>query len=129
MIISRMAWTWRMSPTHCAIVFAVAALAGCTNLLEQREAYLRQFIGQPDSALVQQMGVPNRSYETGGVKYLAYDEHRIDIVPGPPTFAPTYMGWYNGGFPPQVVELTCETTFQVSGGTVRAFTLRGNACG
>jgi hypothetical protein len=104
-------------------------MAGCTNQLSQREAYLSQFIGQPDSALVQQLGVPNRSYETGGVKYLAYDEHRIDVVPGTPSFGPFYMGWYNGGFPPQVIELNCETTFEVSAGTVKAFTLRGNACG
>jgi hypothetical protein len=118
-----------LCPTQHAILLAAATLAGCTNQLAQREAYLRQFIGQPDSFLVQQMGVPSRSYETGGVRYLAYDERRIDIVPGPPSFAPFYMGWYRGGFPPQVVELTCETTFEVSGGTVRAFTLRGNACG
>jgi hypothetical protein len=118
-----------MSPGRRAILLAVAVMAGCTNQLAQREAYLSQFIGQPDSALVQQLGVPNRSYETGGVKYLAYDEHRIDVVPGTPSFGPFYMGWYNGGFPPQVIELNCETTFEVSAGTVKAFTLRGNACG
>jgi len=129
MIRARIALLPGMSPLYRAILLAVAALTGCTNLLEQRQAYLSQFVGQPDSALVQQMGVPSRSYETGGVKYLAYDEHRIDIIPGSPTFAPFYMGWYGAGFPPQVVELTCETTFEVSDGTVKAFTLRGNACG
>ena len=119
----------RMSATRRAILLAVSALAGCTNQLAQRQAYLSQFIGQPESALVQQMGVPNRNYETGGVKYLAYDERRIDIIPGPPTYAPVYLGWYGAGFPPQVVELTCETTFEINAGTVKAFTLRGNACG
>jgi hypothetical protein len=118
-----------MFATRRFILLAVAALASCTNQLAQRQAYLSQFIGKPESALVQQMGVPNRSYETGGVKYLAYDEHRIDIVPGPPTYAPFYLGWYGAGFPPQVVELTCETTFEISAGTVKTFTLRGNACG
>lgn len=126
---SRMVWAPRSSPMHRPVLLAVAALAGCTDQLAQREAYLGRFIGQPDAVLVQQLGVPSRSYETGGVKYLAYDESRVDIVPGPPTFAPFYTGWYNGGFPPQVIELTCETTFEVSAGTVKAFTLRGNACG
>jgi hypothetical protein len=112
-----------------ATLSAAIALAGCTNQLAQRQAYLSQFVGQPESALVQQMGVPTRSYETGGVKYLAYDEHRIDIIPGSPVVAPFYYGWYGGGFPPQVIELTCETTFEVTAGTVKAFTLRGNACG
>jgi hypothetical protein len=111
-----------------AILLAAIVLAACTNLLAQRQAYLGQFVGQPESLLVQQMGVPTRSYETGEVKYLAYDEHRIDIIPGPPTYAPFYLGWY-GAFPPQVIELNCETTFEVTDGTVKAFTLRGNACG
>ena len=48
------------------------------------------------------MGVPSRSYETGGVKYLAYNEHRIDIVPAFPSYSPFFTGWYGGGFPPQV---------------------------
>ncbi len=75
------------------------------------------------------MGVPARTYETGGVKYLAYDEHRVDIVAASPSYGPFWNGWYGGGFPPQVVELRCETTFEVSSGIVKAFTLRGNACG
>jgi hypothetical protein len=117
------------TPSLPATLLAVAALEGCTDQLAQRQAYLNQFVGQPESALVQQMGVPTRSYETGGVKYLAYDEHRIDYVPGGPTFAPFYLGWYGGGYLAQMVELTCETTFEVSAGTVKTFTLRGNACG
>ena len=112
------------------IVLAATALAAsCTNQLAERQAYLSQFIGQPEGVLVQQMGVPARSFETGGVRYLAYDEHRIDIVPSGPTFAPYYLGWYGASFPPQVIEWKCETTFEVAGGTVKSFMLRGNACG
>jgi hypothetical protein len=119
-----------MSLMRRATLLAVAALAsGCTNQLAERQAYLSRFIGQPESVLVQQMGVPARSFETGGVRYLAYDEHRIDIVPGGPTFAPYYLGWYGASFPPQVIERSCETTFEVAGGTVQSFMLRGNACG
>ena len=70
------------------VLLLTGLLAGCVNQLAVREARLRQFIGQPEAALVQQMGVPNRVYETGGVKYLAYDEHSIDVVPGFPTYNP-----------------------------------------
>ncbi len=113
-----------------AIVLVLTGLvAGCGNQRAEREALLSRFVGQPESAVVQQMGVPSRTYETGGVKYLAYSEHRIDIVPGYPSYTPFWPGWYGGGFPPQVIELRCETTFEVTQGTVRAFTLRGNACG
>jgi hypothetical protein len=112
------------------ILLAVIALAaGCTDQRAERQAYLSRFIGQPESMLVQQMGVPTRSFETGGVRYLAYNEHRIDIVPGGPTFAPYYLGWYGASFPPQVIEWNCETTFEVTAGTVKSFMLRGNACG
>ena len=113
-----------------AVLLVVAGLlAGCVDQVAQRESVLDRFVGQPESALVQQMGVPNRTYETGGVKYLAYDQRRVEIVPSFPSYSPFFTGWYGGGFPPQVIDLQCETTFAISGGTVRSFTIRGNACG
>jgi hypothetical protein len=58
--------------------------------------------------LVQQMGVPTRTYATAGTKFLAYDERRVDVIPAFPVHGPFFNGWY-GGFPPQVVDLQCET--------------------
>ena len=114
-----------------AALVLLLLLGGCVNHLAQREAFLNQFIGKPEALLVQQFGVPNRSFETGGVRYLAYTESRVDIVPAfpPAAFGPPFWGWYGGGFPPEAVNLVCETTFAVSGGTIRSYTLRGNACG
>jgi hypothetical protein len=116
-----------------SILFVLATvLGGCVNQLAQRQALLDRLVGRPDSELVQQLGVPARTYETDGVKYLAYDESRVQIVPGLPTNAPGpwwAYGGYGGGWPPQVVTLTCETTFAVAGGVVKSYTLRGNACG
>ena len=113
-----------------AVLLVLAGLvAGCVDQLAAREAYLSRFVGQSESAVVQQMGVPSRSFETGGVRYLAYNEHRINLIPTFPSYSPFFTGWYGGGFPSQVVELQCETTFEVADGTVKAFTLRGNACG
>jgi hypothetical protein len=104
-------------------------LDGCADQLAARQAYFGSLVGQPEAALVQQMGVPARSYEVGGAKFLAYDERRIDVVPGFPSYSPFFTGWYGGGFPTQVVNLRCETTLEVSGGTVRSFAVRGNARG
>ena len=73
--------------------------------------------------------MPSRNYETGGVKYLAYSEHRIDIIPTFPSYSPFYTGWYGGGFPPQVIELQCETTFEVAEGIVKAFTCAATPAG
>jgi hypothetical protein len=114
---------------RAVLLLLTGMLAGCVNQLAARQAWLSQFVGQPEAALVQQLGVPSRTYETGGVKYLAYEEHRVDIIPAFPSYSPFFTGWYGGGFPPQVVDLRCETTFEIAGGTVKAFTLRGNACG
>ena len=104
-------------------------LCGCANLLAQRQAFLNKFVGRPEQELVPQLGVPDRTYETGGTRYLAYDESRVDILPGMPPGPLWYYGWYGGGFPPQVVTLQCETTFAVVDGVVKSYTLRGNACG
>ena len=111
-----------------ALLLLAGLLGGCANQLAERQAYLNQFIGQPESSVVQAMGVPSRTFQTGGVTYLAYNEHRIDFIPGTPTYAPFYLGSY-GAFPPQIVQLDCETTFQVVDGKIASFQLRGNACG
>jgi len=103
-------------------------LCGCVSTVARRQAVLNQFVGHPEQDVVQQFGVPNRTYETGGTRYLAYDESRVDILPGTPPGPWWYYGWYGGGFPPQVVNLTCETTFAIAGGAVKSYTLRGNAC-
>lgn len=112
------------------LLVLVLLLAGCANGLAQREAFLSQFVGKPDSYLVQRVGVPTRSFTADGVQYLAYTESRLDIIPGfpGPGWGPGFWGWYGGGFPPQVVNRICETTFAVKKGIVLSYSLRGNAC-
>jgi hypothetical protein len=113
-----------------ALLLLVGLTGGCVNQLAVRQAQLSQLVGRPETELIQQMGVPDKSYEAGGMKYLAYTESRVDLIPAMPyPYGPPFWGWYGGGFPPQAVNLTCETTFALAGGIVRSFTLRGNACG
>ena len=112
-------------PRIILLLLACLALAACEDARAARMLAMNKFVGEPEQTLIEHLGVPSRSYETGGVKYLAYDERRIDIIPPPPTFNP----WFAPALPSQVVERWCETTFQVSGGLVRSFTLRGNSCG
>jgi hypothetical protein len=71
------------------------------------------------------------------MKFLTYEDRRVQIVPGSPVYGgigPYGYGGagpfgYGAGIPPTAVNLTCDTTFTVAGGLVRAFSLRGNACG
>ena len=109
------------------LLLTLVLIASCGDPGAARRAYLQQFIGQPDGVLVASLGVPTRTYESDGVRYLAYDETRIDILPGWRGFGPPFWG-YGGGFPPQVVTWTCETTVAVRDGRVVSFVFRGNAC-
>lgn len=108
------------------------AIAGCGYDPAVRTARLQPFIGQPVAVLVASLGVPTRTYETGGVQFLAYLERRVDYLPVAPLYGPGY-GWAYGPYgygapPPQVVEYVCETTFQIVQDRVASFTFRGNAC-
>jgi hypothetical protein len=108
----------------------IALLGGCGNDIAERQAWLSQFVGQNEKAVVEAMGVPTRTYETGGSKFVAYIERRVEIVPG--VGCAPFWGWpygCSGGLPPQAIERRCETTFEIGpDGRVRTFTLRGNSC-
>ena len=109
----------------------MAALAGCAPAFN-RPAFLATFVGQPEAELVRRLGVPSRTYETGGRKFLAYSERRSEVIEGGPFFGG--FGYYGSGFggfgafPTEVIERDCETTFEVGDGRVLGWTLRGNAC-
>jgi len=112
---------------RAALLAALMLPVACTNQLAQRQARLAPLVGRPVADLIQQLGVPNRTFQAGGVEYLAYDERRIEVLPGL-WGGPFWLGGWNS-LPPEVVQWQCETTFAVAGGVVRSFTLRGNACG
>lgn len=108
----------------------VVALAGCATGPSLAER-MSQFVGQPERVLVQDLGVPSRSMTMGGVTYLAYIRSRTQYVPGSYGWGGFYGPFYGpafGGFPPQIIHDWCETTFAVTKGLVRSFTLHGDAC-
>ena len=114
-------------------VLGAGLLVACTNGLETRQAELTQWVGQPETQLLAAMGAPNRVYESGATKFLTFEDRRVEQQPawpsyyGPgygPVFGPGPLGY--GG---TIFTTVCDTTFTVSGGVVRAFSLRGNGCG
>jgi hypothetical protein len=91
---------------------------------------MAHFVGQSEADLVRQLGVPSRSYDVDGQRFLAYTERRLDVTPGfyP---GPWWGPWGPWGYPlvpQQVVEYGCETTFDIAAGKVQSFTIRGNDC-
>ena len=61
-----------------ALSLFLLLLAGCTNnAIAEREAFLAQFVGQTEDDVVRQFGVPARTIETGGNRFLAFVERRL----------------------------------------------------
>ena len=117
----------RIVPTLAILALAVAA---CSPTLQERTQVVQQYVGKPEANLVQQMGVPDRVYQAGGIKFLAYDERRLGFAPAAYGGYGPFGGYAYGyaAFPPPQVERICESTFEITNGTVQRATLRG-ACG
>jgi len=115
-----------------AAPLAGLALTGCTtgpSLAVKMSAY----VGQPESVLVSNLGVPDRRLELDGVTYFAYVRHEISYWPGTFGYGPVYYGYYGpifpgGGFPPYYRDYRCTATFAIKDKRVQSFTLRGNDC-
>ena len=93
-----------------ALLSLAAALAGCADQGSARRAFLASLIGRQEAGVIQVLGMPGRVYETGGVKFLAYEEGRPAAVPG---------GRVYGG---------CQMTLMVANGRVQSWTLNGTLC-
>lgn len=119
-------------PRSLLIGLCLLTLTGCVNPAErraEREAILGAYVGQSESDLVRELGVPARVFEAGGHRFLAYIERRTEVLPGYAPFAPYRSGFgYGAGFPPEIIQRACETTFEVVSGKVSAYAVRGSAC-
>ncbi len=111
-----------------AVILGLLLVAACDPYeLQHRKQELAAYVGVSEADLLRSMGVPTRSFEVGGHRFLAYDQTTQTITPPP---YPWSFGWgYGAGFPAEVVNYTCETTFEIADGRVINFSLRGNACG
>ncbi len=98
------------------------------------QSRMAAYIGASPETLVQKLGVPDKQITVNGVQYFAYDEHHTVVTPGIYTFggfygAPFYPGpYFDGGIPPSVTQIGCETTFMLHDNKVTNFTLRGDDC-
>jgi len=109
-------------------VIVAALLAGCGPAFN-RPAFLATLVGQPEAEVVRRLGVPSRTYEANGRKFLAYSERRSEVLSLGVGFGGYgYFGPSFGYYPSQVIERGCETTFEVGDGRVLTWSLRGNAC-
>ncbi len=112
-------------------ILCAALLAACAPAFD-RPAFLASFVGQPDTEVVRRLGVPSRTYEAAGHRFLAYAEHRSEILSTGTGFGGFgefgYFGPSLGFSSSEVIDRICETTFEVVNGRVTNWSLRGNAC-
>ena len=132
-------WTARCQCTRgYSMRYLVAAsffifLISCTST-ENYEKILDSSVGSPEVELVRSWGAPQQVYETGGRRFLTYSDSRQLTMPGTaPTYQTTVIGStaYTsaiGGTPARNVNLNCETTFEVEGSLIIAWSHRGNSC-
>jgi hypothetical protein len=94
------------------------------------DARMSGLIGRPEADVVAALGVPVRTHEAGGQRFLQYESRRLVTYPGSYPFGPYRYGYYGGfgGFPPSVETRECDLTFALRNGRVEGFTRRGNDC-
>ncbi|WP_458094105.1 hypothetical protein [Roseomonas sp. WA12] len=116
-----------------ALLLPLLALSACAvgPTINER---LSTFVGRSELDLVSTLGVPTRSYETGGQKFLQYEESRTVALPGGfagGAWGPYGRGFYGGfgGFGATTyAPVQCDVTFALQGGRVSAYTFRGQGC-
>ena len=118
------------------LVCCAALVVGCATTAKY-ETKLASWVGSPEGDLIRSWGPPQQVYDTGsGTKYLTYSSSRQVYIPGT---APTYTTNYNpytysatttssGGSPAQSFDMACQTTFEVSNGTISSWRWKGNDC-
>jgi hypothetical protein len=106
-------------------------VAACTPgpTLQQQ---LSTFIGRSEADLVAQLGVPVRTHEAEGRRFLQYEQRRTVAMAEPGLYRPYFGPWGpRWGYvppPPSYAVFACDITFALREGRVESFTFRGQGC-
>lgn len=94
---------------------------------------LSTWIGRSEGDLVAEFGVPVRTYEADGRRFLQFEQRRSVMVAQPGFERPFLSPWGPrfGYWPPAPAQavLTCEITFAIRDRRVESFSYRGEGCG
>lgn len=136
---------------------ALAALSACAVPSPAQRKVLDSMIGRSETDLVRTFGVPSRNFTTDGHTFLAYVENETSYSPGSGLgwgwgwggggwgggfggYGGGFGGYGGGfggfggygggfgGFPPSYYQSSCATTFEINGGRVASWNVRGDGC-
>jgi hypothetical protein len=115
-----------------ALLLLPLLLAACAERPGLSER-LSPWIGRGEADLIAAFGVPVRTHEAEGRRFLQFEQRRSVLVPQPGFDRPFFSPWGPrfGGWPPPPVQavLTCELTFALREGRVESYSFRGEGCG
>jgi hypothetical protein len=106
---------------HLCITAAALALGACATP-ERYDTALQPWTGAQEAELLRGWGLPTRSHEAGGHRFIVYESSRNVHVPG------TAAAGTGAGNPAMDVHLSCTTTFELEQGRVVSWSYQGNDC-
>ena len=115
------------------IILALLMLGGCATS-EKYEAALNSWTGSSEASLISAWGPPDNVYQSGGTKYLTYQDSSTVTIPGTsPSYETTIIGstaYTNpiGGTSPSTINFHCKTTFTIQADKVSSWRYEGNNC-
>ena len=137
---------------------ALLVLSACAVPSPAERKLLDSMIGRSETDLLRSFGVPTRDFTAQGHTFLAYIQNDSTYLPGSPGLGWGWgwggWGWGGGGFgsggfggfggygggfggdfgdgfggfPPSYYESSCTTTFEITGGKVVSWNVRGDGC-
>ncbi|AQS84862.1 hypothetical protein A0U92_08810 [Acetobacter aceti] len=131
----------------------LVSLTACSGPTKEQRRQLDALVGKTEVDVVRAFGVPTRTFLANNHLFLAYIDNETQYYPGsmgwgwgwggPGWGGPGWGGWggmggwggwgmggwgMGGGFPPSYYNSVCQTTFELSEGLVRGWTMRGDGC-
>ena len=106
-------------------------LAACAQgpTLEQR---LSTYVNRTEGELVAELGVPVRTYDVEGRRFLQYEQRRTVAYSEPGYYRPWFSPWGpQMGYwpaPTTYAVVGCDITFALRQGRVESFSFRGQGC-
>ena len=116
-----------------AFLVSLLVLGGCATT-ENYEKMLGSWVGASELELVRRWGAPQRTFDSGGRKFLEYASDRNVFIPGvAPTYTTSMIGntAYTkrvGGSASQNIAKSCQTTFELLNDRIQSWRYYGNDC-